>query len=135
MAVKNITEKKQSKQGDEVSIAYVMQSRTNRDMLYELLSNVISEAIFKVIIRQLQSHITTQTPIIRGLVKLQYDQVMEDDTKAIKNDNNITDFPGGAVVKNPPAKAGDTGSSPDPGRSHMPQSNKAHAPRLLKPAL
>ena len=45
------------------------------------------------------------------------------------------DFPGGAVVKNPPANAGDTGSSPDPGRSHMPQSNKAHAPRLLKPAL
>ena len=33
------------------------------------------------------------------------------------------DFPGGAVVKNPPANAGDTGSSPDPGRSHMPQSS------------
>ena len=33
------------------------------------------------------------------------------------------DFPGGAVVKNPPASAGDTGSSPGPGRSHMPQSN------------
>ena len=33
------------------------------------------------------------------------------------------DFPGGAVVKNLPANAGDTGSSPDPGRSHMPWSN------------
>ena len=32
-------------------------------------------------------------------------------------------FPGGAVVENPPANAGDTGSSPGPGRSHMPQSN------------
>ena len=32
-------------------------------------------------------------------------------------------FPGGAVVKNPCANAGDTGSSPGPGRSHMPQSN------------
>ena len=32
-------------------------------------------------------------------------------------------FPGGAVVKNPPANAGNTGSSPGPGRSHMPQSN------------
>ena len=30
------------------------------------------------------------------------------------------DFPGGAVVKNPPASAGDTGSIPGPGRSHMP---------------
>ena len=33
------------------------------------------------------------------------------------------DFPGGTVVKNLPANAGDTGSSPGPGRSHMPQSN------------
>ena len=33
------------------------------------------------------------------------------------------DFPCGTVVKNPPANAGDTGSSPGPGRSHMPQSN------------
>ena len=32
-------------------------------------------------------------------------------------------FPGGAVVKNPPANAGDTGSSSGPGRSHMPRSN------------
>ena len=32
-------------------------------------------------------------------------------------------FPGGAVVKNPPTNAGDTGSSPGPGRSHMPRSN------------
>ena len=33
------------------------------------------------------------------------------------------DFPGGAVVKNPPANAGDTGLSPGPGRSHMPRGN------------
>ena len=32
-------------------------------------------------------------------------------------------FPGGAVVENLPADAGDTGSSPGPGRSHMPRSN------------
>ena len=32
-------------------------------------------------------------------------------------------FPGGAVVKNLPANAGDMGSSPGPGRSHMPQGN------------
>ena len=28
-------------------------------------------------------------------------------------------FPGGTVVRNPPANAGDTGSIPGPGRSHM----------------
>ena len=33
------------------------------------------------------------------------------------------DFPGGAVVKNPPANAGDTGSSPGPGISHRLRSN------------
>ena len=32
-------------------------------------------------------------------------------------------FPGGTVVGSPPANAGDTGSSPGPGRSHMPWSN------------
>ena len=32
-------------------------------------------------------------------------------------------FPGGPVVKNPPRNAGDTGSVPDPGRSHMLQGN------------
>ena len=35
------------------------------------------------------------------------------------------------MVKNPPANAGDTGSSSDPGRSHMPRSNSACAPQLL----
>ena len=32
-------------------------------------------------------------------------------------------FPGGSVVENLPADAGDTGSSPGLGRSHMPRSN------------
>ena len=40
-------------------------------------------------------------------------------------------FPGGSVVKNLPAIAGDMGSIPDPRRSHMPWSNKARVPQLL----
>ena len=40
------------------------------------------------------------------------------------------DFPGGAVVENLPANAGDTGSSPGLGRSHMPRSNWAREPQL-----
>ena len=40
-------------------------------------------------------------------------------------------FPGGAVVESLPANAGDTGSSPGLGRSHMPWSNKAREPQLL----
>ena len=42
-------------------------------------------------------------------------------------------FPGGAVVGNPPARAGDTGSSPGPGGSHIPRSGEARAPQLLSP--
>ena len=38
-------------------------------------------------------------------------------------DKGEGDLPGGTVVEGPPANAGDTGSSPGPGRSHMPQSN------------
>ena len=47
--------------------------------------------------------------------------------------NNILQggFPGGAVVKNPPAGAGVVGSSTGPGRSHMPWSKWARAPQLL----
>ena len=40
-------------------------------------------------------------------------------------------FPGGTVVENLPANAGDTGSSPGLGRSHMPRSNWAREPQLL----
>ena len=43
-------------------------------------------------------------------------------------------FPSGAVVKNLPANAADTGSIPGPGGSHMPRSNWAREPQLLKPA-
>ena len=35
------------------------------------------------------------------------------------------------MVENLPANAGDTGSSPGPGRSHMPRSNWAREPQLL----
>ena len=35
----------------------------------------------------------------------------------------LRDLPGGPVVKNLPANAGDTGLTPGPGRSHMPRGN------------
>ena len=44
---------------------------------------------------------------------------------------NCRGFPGGAVVENLPASAGDTSSSPGLGRSHMPRSNWAREPQLL----
>ena len=44
---------------------------------------------------------------------------------------NEEGFPDGAVVENLPANAGDTGSSPGLGRSHMPWSNWAREPQIL----
>ena len=41
------------------------------------------------------------------------------------------DFPGGTVVKDLPANSGDTDLNTSPGRSHMPQSNKARVPEVL----
>ena len=43
------------------------------------------------------------------------------------------DFPGGSVVGNPPANAGDMDSVPGPGRFLMPWSNQAHVPQQLSP--
>ena len=45
--------------------------------------------------------------------------------------NKVWGFPGGAVVENLLANAGDTGSSPGLGGSHMPRSKWAHEPQLL----
>ena len=50
-----------------------------------------------------------------------YQMTSKYDTSYIKKENE--GFPGGAVVENLPANAGDTGSSPGLGRSHMPRSN------------
>ena len=49
----------------------------------------------------------------------------------LKTNDPSRGFPGGTVVENLPANAGDTGSSPGPGRSHMPWSNSAREPQLL----
>ena len=57
-----------------------------------------------------QTSIWSKMPVVPRLRKL-----------ALKN--HSSGFPGGTVVKNLPANAGDTGSRPGPGRSHMLQSN------------
>ena len=55
----------------------------------------------------------------------------KDKTSQAKGIYHFRDFPRGAVVKNPPANAGDKGSNTGPRRSQMPRSNEARAPQLL----
>ena len=43
------------------------------------------------------------------------------------------DFPGGQMVKNPSANAGDTGLIPDQSRAHKPQLLKPPSPRACAP--
>ena len=49
----------------------------------------------------------------------------------IRTKTNVRGFPGGAVVGSPPAGAGDTGSSPGLGGSHVPRGGWARGPQLL----
>ena len=60
--------------------------------------------------------------MLQNVVSLELTKPQTDILSAFK-DRYRWGFPGGAVVKNPPANTGDTGSSPGPGRSHMPRSN------------
>lgn len=60
----------------------------------------------------------------------------EEERKGVRNDSflgwyHVENFSGGTVDENVPARAGDAGSIPGPGRVHMPQSHWVCAAHLL----
>ena len=59
-------------------------------------------------------------------------KVQDEGTRKYGGRGRAVCFPGGPVVKNPLVNAGDMGSIPCPGRSHMLWSYRAHTPQLLK---
>ena len=67
--------------------------------------------------------ITTEVSNIQ-VIQIIFFPIVDGESSSIYfNNNSSWDFPGDAVIKNPPANAGDPGSSPGLGRSHMPRSN------------
>ena len=70
---------------------------------------------------------TQKLPGVQDSDKMQHCQ------KICSFKDELLDFPGGSVVKNPPVKAGDTDSLPGQGRFCMLRGNKAPAPQLLNP--
>ena len=75
-----------------------------------------------------RSHIP-QLKILHTAIKNWHSQI----NRYLRKKNCFRNFPGGPVVKNPPASAGATGSIPDLGRSYMLWSNYACVPKLLQP--
>ena len=57
--------------------------------------------------------------------------ILKEEVLDLRLKNNAVGFPGGAVVESLPAGAGDAGSSPDLGGSHVPRSDWAREPQLL----
>ena len=122
-----------------------------------LYTNVYISFIYnnpKLKIRLPNSHISTQRDTTQGRNKLllhtinnrdasqkHYVEWKEPDTKEymqqdaiyVNFKNRWWDFPDSPMVENLPAKAGDMGSIPGQGRSHMLQSNQVPVPQLLKP--
>nr|XP_058897817.1 growth hormone-regulated TBC protein 1 isoform X2 [Kogia breviceps] len=66
---------------------------------------------------------TVQTTSAKGSTSRHTETTSQQGAKELHLKMGRVDFPGGTVVENPPASAGDTGSSPGLGRSHMPRSN------------
>ena len=78
--------------------------------------------------KRIQHHQTSSTTNVKGNFSKWETQEKK---RTYKNKPKGLPFPGGAVVESLPASAGDTGSSPGLGRSHMPRSNWAREPQLL----
>ena len=79
-------------------------------------------------LHQIVGHLLERNQTVFGVFSV-YEIRFVNKSSSIKRD--MWGFPGGTVVENLPANAGDTGSSPGLGRSHMPRGNWAREPQLL----
>ena len=110
----------------DINIGEGVCMRGGRGKLYLMLNIAVKNKVYKLATRRLISSGNLMHCISdysQQYCIMYFKVARRVDLKCSHQKRNYRDFPGGAVVKNPPANAGDTGSSPGPGRSHMPRSN------------
>ena len=88
--------------------------------MFIFLKEVPKSMIFAVVLRRRKEKIKSKMEGQRKQEKsMKMTQKMNMQERKITSKNQLFgDFPGGPVVKNPPASAEDTGSIPSLGRSH-----------------
>ena len=102
-----------------IAICHCCTLRPSSDLL-----NSYSTLFFPSFPQPLHTWTTKYYRKVRSLYLLGSQQIHTTGTKpSMGSEIFYSGFPGGAVVENLPANAGDTGSSPGLGRSHMPRSN------------
>ena len=77
----------------------------------------------------LSSLLSSKSPAVRGQT------VLRTKLRITEKELKLWDFPGGPVVEDPPARTGDMGSIPGPGRLHVLRNNYARVPQLLRPVV
>ena len=102
------------------------QDKNPLDQTNEEQIGSLPEKEFRVMIVKMMQNLGNRMEKIQETFNKDLEELTSKQTtmnNTINEIKNSLGFPGGAVVENLPANAGDMGSSPGPGRSHMPRSN------------
>ena len=118
-----------SKQGNLIPKA-TRENRQDPKLVEEIIRTGINEIETKKITEKVNESKSLSFEKIHNIDKSLARLIKKKKESGLKS-IKLAGFPGGSVVENPPANAGDTGSIPDLERSHMWWSNYVRVPQLL----